>query len=269
MMFEHSFNSHQLSLFFIFVLFFIASIIFHIKDKNKLAVLLLFCGVIFLYLFAALLDPFLWLWDERFHALVAKNLMKHPLLPTLYDDILVGMKYDRWDRYHFWVHKQPLFLWQIALSFKLFGVNEFTLRIPSAILSSLLVIIAYRTAKLLTNSNIAYYTAFLFATSFCTIEFISGKQQLDHNDLSFMFYISASIWAWVEYIYSKNKYWLILIGVFSGFAFLCKWVLGLLVYLPWLIYNLQLKINKPLSSSVSQLLNYSKYKDFLYPFSSL
>ena len=70
-----------------------------------------------MFLFSSLLDPFLNLWDERFHALVAKNLMNHPLMPTLYDDPVVSMAYDRWDRATIWLHKQPLFLMADCVEF--------------------------------------------------------------------------------------------------------------------------------------------------------
>ncbi len=147
----------------------------------------------------------------------------------------------------------PYFLWQIALSFKLFGVNEFTLRLPSVIMSSLLVLIGYRSGKLLVNQQVGFYTGFLICTSFFLIEITSGRQMVDHNDVAFLFYTSASIWSWVEYIHSKKKFWIILIGLFAGFAILCKWLVGLLVYLGWGIYNIQI-----------HRLQLIKYKEIFY-----
>ena len=186
-----------------------------------------------------MVDPFLNVWDERFHALVAKNLMNHPLKPTLYDDPIVNMAYDVWDRYHIWLHKQPLFLWQIALSFKLFGVNEFTLRLPNVILCCVTVFAIYRSGKILCNHNVGYYAALLFITSHYLFSLLSGLQATDHNDTSFLAYITLSLWAWIEYVHTKKIFWIILIGVFSGFAILCKWLAGLLVYLGWGIYSFQ------------------------------
>ena len=198
-----------------------------------------------------MLDPFLNQLDERFHALVAKNMMHHPLMPTLYDNPVVNMNYDRWDRLHIWVHKQPLFLWQIALSFKLLGISEFTLRIPSVILATLLVLITYRSALLLTNQKTGYISAVLVITSLYLIEMISGRKELDHNDVSFMVYISLSLWSFIEYWFSKKKRWILLIGLFSGLAILCKWLVGLLVYLGWFIYLVQ-----PGKSRLTELRNF-------------
>jgi 4-amino-4-deoxy-L-arabinose transferase len=215
------------------IIFLLSSVFLHIKDKNNYSVLALFFAAFCFFFFAALLDPYLNLWDERFHALVAKNILVHPLRPTLYEDPAVEMDYSKWASSIVWLHKQPFFLWLIALSFKCFGINEIALRLPSVLLSSFLIVIAYRTGKLLVNSKVGYCTAFLFTTSFYLLELVSGKQNVDHNDVIFLCTVSASIWAWVEYYYSKKKVWLILIGLFSGSAVLCKWLIGLLVFVGW------------------------------------
>lgn len=62
---------------------------------------------------------------------------------------------------------------------------------------------------------------------------ISGGLGADHNDVSFVVYISLSLWAWIEYIYSKKWWWIFFIGIFSGCAILCKWIVGLLIYFVW------------------------------------
>ncbi|HEY6159847.1 MAG TPA: glycosyltransferase family 39 protein [Bacteroidia bacterium] len=225
--------NNRLFVFSIGLVLIAGSIILHVIKKEKLSVILLAAASFFLFLYATVLCPFLNLWDERFHALVAKNLMRHPLMPTLYDDPVVNMAYDRWDRFHIWVHKQPLFLWEIMISYKIFGVNEFALRLPSAISAALLVAAAYRSGKILRNHTAGYFTALLIATSFCIMELVDGRRGLDHNDLSFMCWISFSIWAWLEYRSSGKKWWIPVIGSLSGFAILCKWLAGLLVYLVW------------------------------------
>jgi 4-amino-4-deoxy-L-arabinose transferase-like glycosyltransferase len=209
------------------------SIYFHVIKRNKLSLFFLFCTSLFLLCFASSLYPFLNVWDERFHALVAKNMLDHPLMPTLYNETPVDIAYDWWDRSHIWLHKQPLFLWQIALSFKLFGVNETALRLPMIILGSFTVYAVYRSGKIIGNKDIGYYAALLFSTCFYGFELVSGRQETDHNDFSFVAYISLSLWAWIEYENKQNKWWLLLIGVFAGFAILCKWLPGLLVYLGW------------------------------------
>jgi 4-amino-4-deoxy-L-arabinose transferase len=53
-------------------------------------------------------DDYLHAWDERFHALVAKNLMAHPLRPTLYDTPLLPYDYRDWQEAEVWLHKPTL-----------------------------------------------------------------------------------------------------------------------------------------------------------------
>lgn len=70
------------------------------------------------------------------------------------------------------------------------------------------------------------------------LELVAGRQQLDVNDAAFSGYVSLSIWCFLKYQHSKNKKWLYLIGLFSGAAILCKWLVGLFVYLIWGIFKM-------------------------------
>ncbi len=225
------------------------------QKKDRQVYLFLFLSGLSLFSFAALLTPFLNPWDERFHALVAKNLISHPLMPTLYDDPVVTMAYDQWDRSHIWLHKQPLFLWQIAVSFTLFGFSEFVLRIPSIILASILLIIVYRTGSLLITRRAGLLSSLLVLSSLYLTRLVSGGIPLDHNDVSFIVYVSLSIWALIEYYFSRRRHWIVWIGLFSGFAILCKWLPGLLVYLGftllWFLhYRWNVRLYKPLLLSL-------------------
>lgn len=250
--FKTYFEYHSLGLLICGFSFVLISILLLSYKKERSSVIFLILCSIFFFSFAATLDPFLNLWDERFHALVAKNLMNHPFIPTLYDNPVVLMDYDRWDRYHIWFHKQPLFLWQIALSFKLFGVSVISLRIPNIIMGVFLTYITYRSGKLLINYRVGILAGILLCTSNYILELVSGFHGLDHNDFSFLFYVSLSIWAFLEYTNSKKRKWIFLIGVFSGLAILCKWLVGLLVYFGWGVIKLK-----------TEKLNLMKYSDLI------
>ncbi|MCF8373539.1 MAG: glycosyltransferase family 39 protein [Bacteroidales bacterium] len=232
------FDNTQLLILLIAGVCFAISLFFQSKGKASFAVAFLVLTGIFVFSFAALMDPFLNLWDERFHALVGKNLMNHPLMPTLYDDPVVSMAYDRWDRYYIWLHKQPLFLWQIALSFKLFGISEFTLRLPNIVLGAALVYAGYRSGMLLVGQRAGYISGILIIINLYIFELITGRQELEHNDFTFFVYVSLSLWSFIEYHFSQNKIWIYLIGMFSGMAILCKWLVGLLVYLGWFVLRI-------------------------------
>ena len=101
-----------------------------------------------LRLFAAT-DNYLHEWDERFHAVVAKNCIQSPLKPMLYRQPAVPYDYRNWLSNHIWLHKPPLSLWLMAASLRLFGTSEFALRLPSLILSCLGIPLMYYLGKLL------------------------------------------------------------------------------------------------------------------------
>ncbi len=202
--------------------------------KERLALLLLWLSAFFMGSFMALLDPFLHNWDERFHALVAKNMVAAPFKPKLrVNPIIAYDKFD-WCCNHIWLHKQPLFLWQMALSIKLFGASEFSARLPSVVMGAFMVVLVYGIAKMALGSlRAAFFAAVLM--SFCNyhLELISGYNGTDHNNIAFVFYVLASLWAYLRYTSNKKLSFVLLVGIFAGCAVLNKWLVGLVVYSAW------------------------------------
>jgi 4-amino-4-deoxy-L-arabinose transferase-like glycosyltransferase len=211
-----------------------AIIAFQFNKKNT-ALAILFLYAITVGYFVATLDPFLHLWDEQFHALVGKNMIKTPFFPTLYSEPVLDYDYQNWTQNHLWLHKQPLFLWQIALSLKVFGISEIAVRIPSILMIAFASLMVYRIGKIAHSSNVGFYGAVFFASTNYILESATGIHSTDHNDVAFLFYVTASFWAWFEYQNKKSMYWLIAIGVFSGCAILVKWLVGLLIYAVWFL----------------------------------
>jgi 4-amino-4-deoxy-L-arabinose transferase len=203
------------------------------RNNSRFSLALLFIGSLVLGFFIANLDSFLILWDEQYHALVAKNLSKNFLKPTLYADPVLDYSYKNWADNHVWLHKQPLFLWQMAVSIKLFGTTELAVRLPSIIMHAIIPLMMYRIGKIAVKKETGYIGALLFAVAYFPLELVAGRFSTDHNDVAFLFYVTGSFWAWFEYIRSKNKIWLLIIGLFSGSAVLVKWLMGLLVFVIW------------------------------------
>lgn len=117
-------------------------------------------------------------------------LFKNPVVP--YD-------LNSWCCNSVWLHKQPLFMWQMAISMKVFGVSEFSMRLPSALMGAITILLIYRIAFLLTNSKtISIIAGLLMCFSHYQLELISGQIGMDHNDMAFCFYILASFWAFTE-----------------------------------------------------------------------
>jgi 4-amino-4-deoxy-L-arabinose transferase-like glycosyltransferase len=220
------------------ILVLLAIIIFLFSRREILTLIALFSGIIVLGFFMASLDPFLNSWDEQYHALVSKNLLTNPLKPVLYQTPLLPYNYQNWTYNHIWLHKQPLFLWQISASIKLFGVSTLSVRIPSIIMHAISAIMIYRIGKITSTERVGFIAALLFGVAYYFLELVSGKFPTEHNDTAFLFYVIASFWAWFEYQKTQRKFWLILIGLFSGGAILCKWLVGLLIYACWGLGNL-------------------------------
>lgn len=215
------------------LLLLISSVLF-IKGYEKVALAFLFAGALFIRLFMVYLDPFLNVWDEQFHALVAKNLMVHPFKPILVNEPSLWYDYTNWCGNFIWLHKQPLFLWQMALSMKIFGINEFSVRYPSVLMGAFMVLMIYKLTFMLTKDKV---TAFVAALFMCMANFqlilISGAYATDQNDVVFGFYLLASLWCYAEYTEKRKLHWILLIGFFAGCAILNKWLPGLLVFAGW------------------------------------
>jgi 4-amino-4-deoxy-L-arabinose transferase len=186
----------------------------------------------------AMSDQFLYEWDEQFHALVARHMMDHPFIPVLRTFPALPYDYRAWSCNYYWVHKQPLSLWQMALSMKIFGINFFGLRFPSMLMGTLSVLLIYKIAKIWTAAiSIAWVAAALFAVSNYSIEIGTGYYGSDHVEVAYYFYELAAIWALCEYYIStgsKRQYlFIFLTGLFAGSAVLNLWLVALLVYGGW------------------------------------
>jgi 4-amino-4-deoxy-L-arabinose transferase-like glycosyltransferase len=219
----------------------IVSLYFYIVKNNlRLAFAFLLLTGFIVRLLMASLDPFLHTWDEQFHALVAKNLMEYPLRPMLRVDPIMPYDIHAWCCNHIWLHKQPLFMWQMAIAMKIFGVNEIAMRLPSVIMGTLSILLIFDIARYWAKNNtVAYFSAWLFTFSFYSLELTSGRQGMDHNDVAFAFYITASLWAFTKYIGSDHLIkWGLLLGLFVGCAILNKWLTGLLAFGGWGLYML-------------------------------
>jgi len=227
--------SARLLYFIIGVLCVLAVLIFYKKQKNSTPVIFtLVIGAFFLRLSASLF-PYLHEWDERYHALVAKNLGENFLSPRLYPVDLLDYNYQDWSANFIWLHKQPFPLWCIAASLKLFGNNEFAVRLPSILLSTAAVLLTFFIGKWLFSYRIGIWAAVFHSLNGLIIEMTGGGAPTDHIDIFFMFFIELSIFLSVLSRYKlANKMpaqtlLAFLTGITIGIALLCKWLPALIV----------------------------------------
>ncbi len=208
---------------------------FQQQDNFKIAVfLLLLCGLI-LRIYTSF-DFFLHVWDERYHSLVAKNLIQHPLKPTLYNNPILPYNYKNWTGNNVWLAKPPVPLWSMALSIYLFGQNEIAVRFPSLIVSTLAILLTFRIAQTLFNNKIAWLAALLHSLHGMLIELAAGRISSDHAETFFIFWVELAVWLGILAVTKKEKQilFLSLCGVFTGMAFLSKMLPAFIVLPVWL-----------------------------------
>jgi len=229
----------MLEYYFITGLLFIITSVIIFEKKTTLSIVLLLVGAFLLRVWAIQLDPFLNMWDEQFHALVAKTLSNNLLSPQLLPDIPLANKVNDWSYDHIWLHKQPFFMWLMALSIKIFGVSEWAIRIPSVLLGTMAVFGSYKLGKNLIRHKVGFIAALLIATSYISLSLTSGYQGTDHNDLVFSSLIIISFWFYSEYYVTKKLKWAIFTGFVVGLAVLTKWLTGLIIFIPWAVIVLK------------------------------
>ena len=129
-------------------------------------------------------------WDERYHALVAKNALADPFVPKLVVDPLTEPAPGDWLHAHVWLHKPPLMTWLIAASYGLFGVNELALRVPSVLLSSALVCLVFAIARRFASERAALVAAALAAWHARSLLLVAGVRATDHVDVGMTFAVA-------------------------------------------------------------------------------
>jgi 4-amino-4-deoxy-L-arabinose transferase-like glycosyltransferase len=208
---------------------------FYKQNNFQLSIVLILISALVLRIYAGS-DFFLHNWDERYHALVAKNLINHPLIPTLYENPVFPYDLKDWVSNHIWLDKPPIPLWAIALSLKIFGINEIAVRIPSIIVSTLSICLTYKIGSLLFSKKIGLLAAFLHSINGLLIELTAGQISSDHVETFFLFFVELGIFLSIYAVYKNKSYFFsFLIGLVTGISMLCKWNPGLIIVPVWFI----------------------------------
>jgi hypothetical protein len=193
-----------------------------VKPRLALALLITILAGSFVLKLNHLDHPALKPLDEVFHAIVARNFLKHPFTPTLVDQPFLPAKPNDWLNSHIWLHKPPTALWQIALSDSLLGVTPLALRLPSAILSTLAVLCTYLIGVRLFDCTAGLLAAALQAFNPVILMIVQGYVFSDHVDISLLLWTEVSILFLVRALQDGKKSDAILCGIAQGLAFLSK-----------------------------------------------
>lgn len=204
----------------------------NIKSQSILIKVILFC--ILITSFALVLQNLghskIHFWDEGFHAIVARNLTKHPLKFTLYDQPWLQYDYKNWGGNHIWLHKPPVAMWEICISHFIFGINAFALRLPSAISLVLSAWLTFRIASELFDKRAGLIAAFLQAFNPFLFESVHGYRFSDHIDIALLLWVQVSCWFLLRAVRTGKRRNYILSGVAMGIAYLSKSYLALITF---------------------------------------
>lgn len=117
----------------------------------------------------------------------------------------------------YWYDKPPMYYWLVAGSYKLFGINEFAARFPSALLGVACVGVICQLGSKLFNERTGILSALILTTS---IEFFYlGKAAV--TDMTLVFCLTTALSAFLQ----KKYYWFY---IFAGLATLTKGPIGIL-----------------------------------------
>src|SRR5271157_538795 len=137
-----------------------------------------------------------------------------------------------------YLEKPPLCYWATALSFKIFGENEFSSRLFSALCAWGCILLVYRMGAFFHGEKTGFYAAAILTTSL--FPFAIGR--LDILDMPLAFFVSVAVWFGYRYFsdggYGKKNIYLFYL--FCALAFLTKGLIGIVfpsgIVIMWLIF---------------------------------
>ncbi len=192
------------------------------KDIDILIPLL--ASVVLSVIFSA--QPYLNLYDERFHALVAKNLTYDWLTPSLYR--IPHLDYDMiaWWSNHIWLSKPILPLWLTSLSIKLFGVHVYSLRVISIIAHCVSVALTYRIGRRFFSKEVGVLAALLYGTNHMLLGVTGGHISSDLCEALFLVSSYGAIYGALSY--KLNVRAILIMALLLVISFHCKYIAALL-----------------------------------------
>jgi len=121
--------------------------------------------------------------------------------------------------------KPILIYWLQAASVKLFGLNEFALRLPSSLAATAWVLLLYKFVKYFYNRKIALLSAIFMASSLQ----ISIIAKAAIADALLNLCIASSMFAIFLYIKTQKKLWLYITFAATGFGVLTKGPVAIMI----------------------------------------
>jgi len=198
------------------------------KEISLLLILVLFSASLFLIGLGAmpLTDP-----DEVFYAETAREMLSRDEFLTPY--IFGKPQFE----------KPPLYYWLVVLSFRAFGVNEFSARFPSCVIGILGVICVYLLGKLFVNKRTGFFAGLVLAT--CVKYLVLSRACVTDIALGVLTLASFLFFFYGYFAKSGKTKWYLLSACFLGLSVLTKGPVG--VFLPFVIIGIYFVLAKELN----------------------
>jgi len=135
-----------------------------------------------------------------------------------------------------YVNWGPLHPYLVAISFKIFGISNFSARLPSLLFGFGILAFAYFFCKKILNESNGYLTALLLITSPLFLVYANNA----NYDVPMAFFLVASTYCLAYYLKTNKKKYLALSSIALGAGFWTKYTLTLAI-VPDLIYIRQRK----------------------------
>jgi 4-amino-4-deoxy-L-arabinose transferase-like glycosyltransferase len=176
------------------------------NEKFQLFFLTLFALTVF---FAKLGLNGLANYDDCFYAEEAKEILK--------TGNWIILHYNGGAAYH----NAPLFMWLVALSYKVFGLSVFAAKFPSALMGFMTVFLIYYLGRILFDANQAFLAAFILSTTYPFFKYARHSML----DVTLAFFVTLAMLALVLALRKNDKFfWLW--GLAIGLAILTKSAFG-------------------------------------------
>jgi len=139
-----------------------------------------------------------------------------------------------------YLEKPPLVYWATALAFVVFGENEFSARLFSALCAWGCILLVYAMGTWFHDRKTGLYSAAVLST--CVLPFALGRVNI--LDMPLAFFVSMAVWAGfrsVETRQRQKKGWLCLMYTGAALAFLTKGLIGVVfpfaILVAWLLWS--------------------------------
>ncbi len=180
-----------------------------IWSRLAIALPVLFASVIYLFSTTnrGVID-----YDEGYYSQVALHMVKHDDWVTPYAN---GVRF---------LEKPPLMYWVTAASLKTFGVNEFALRLPTALAVIAVVWLVALMARRGAGDRAAIIAGLCMASAVGT--FLFTREAL--HDIWLVLFVTLAMYAFLEWLWDPGhslRYALLFYSALAG-AFMCKSLVG-------------------------------------------